>query len=114
MLISTYLNWTPNALHLKEHVKRGIEEALIKGRGLLWSGTWMPPGSEHTYVGSSSTPSTTCSLTQIPNPWRTPGGSHARSASPSGRPRDDLDLKKGSLKANHESVNQQVEIDSGP
>ena len=31
---------------------RGIDEALIKGRGCLSCGTWTPPGSDTTYVGS--------------------------------------------------------------
>lgn len=38
-LIETYLNWTPNELHLKDHVSWAIDEALIKGRGCLSGGT---------------------------------------------------------------------------
>ncbi len=51
-LLSRYLNWTPNELRLGEEAKKGIDEALIKGRGCLWVETVRPPGSDVTMVGS--------------------------------------------------------------
>lgn len=36
-LLSFYLNVTPNELNLKQESRQGIVEALLKGRGLLWS-----------------------------------------------------------------------------
>ena len=111
MLISTYLNWTPTALNLKEHVKRGIEEALIKGRGLLWCGTWTPPGSDTTYVGSFFDTVDFFFVDpdseSLENAWWI-----ARQVcQPVWQAERRFGLKKGSLKANHESVNAQVETD---
>ncbi len=51
-LIEAYLNFTPNELRLKEHAERGIDEALIKGRGCLWTELYTPPGSTTRMVGS--------------------------------------------------------------
>ena len=51
-LLSTYLNWTPNELRLKDHSEKAIDEALIKGRGCLWTSAYTPPGSSIRLVGS--------------------------------------------------------------
>ncbi len=39
LLVSAYLNWTPNELGLKEDSDLAIREAIIKGRGCLSGGT---------------------------------------------------------------------------
>jgi hypothetical protein len=51
-LLAAYLNWTPNELRLSEHARKAIDEALIKGRGCLWTETYTPPGSQQKFVGS--------------------------------------------------------------
>ena len=35
-LLEAYLNWTPDELNLKTQCKRVVDEALIKGAGVLW------------------------------------------------------------------------------
>lgn len=51
-LLSAYLNWTPNELGLKDESDKAIKEAIIKGRGCLWTGMITPPGSKTKMVGS--------------------------------------------------------------
>lgn len=51
-LMESYLNYTPNELNLKFHSRRGIDEALIKGRGIAWSEVYRRPQSPRAMVGS--------------------------------------------------------------
>lgn len=51
-LLDTYLNYTPNALGLRNHSRDAIDEGLIKGCGLLWPDTYTPPGGGFKMVGS--------------------------------------------------------------
>lgn len=46
------LNYTPHELGLRTESRRGINEALIKGRGLLNTELYYPPGSDRPMVGS--------------------------------------------------------------
>jgi hypothetical protein len=52
-LLEAYLNFTPDETGLKDATRDCIEEALIKGRGLLWTELWSPPGSRFRFVRSS-------------------------------------------------------------
>ena len=36
-LLESYLNYTPNELNLKEHSRRVVDEAIIKGMGVWWT-----------------------------------------------------------------------------
>ena len=36
-VIQSYLNYTPNELNLKEHARKAVDEAIIKGMGVLWT-----------------------------------------------------------------------------
>lgn len=51
-LLSQYLNLTPHELKLREEARQAIDEALIKGRGLLWTELYTPPESQFSLVGS--------------------------------------------------------------
>lgn len=51
-LMQRYLNWTPNALSLHSHAELAITQALINGRGVLWTLPYQPPGSQKMIVGS--------------------------------------------------------------
>ena len=51
-LLEGYLNLTPTTLDLKTHSRWAIDEALIKGLGLLWAEPYRPAGSPFTLVGS--------------------------------------------------------------
>jgi hypothetical protein len=51
-VMAAYLNHTPTALDLKRECRWAIDEALIKGMGLLWTETYDPPGGGFRMVGS--------------------------------------------------------------
>ena len=51
-LLSFYLNYTPTELKLKDHARRCIDEAIIKGMGLLWTEKYVPEGQQISMVGS--------------------------------------------------------------
>jgi hypothetical protein len=52
VLLETYLNWTPGEFRLDRESKTAIDEALIKGRGCLWTELYQPPGSQFRVVRS--------------------------------------------------------------
>jgi hypothetical protein len=51
-LLQFYLNYTPNELGLANHARNMVDEAIIKGMGLMWIETYRPLGSPIKYVGS--------------------------------------------------------------
>jgi hypothetical protein len=51
-LMSRYLNWTPNVLSLHREAELAITQALVAGRGVLWTLPYQPPGSQKIMVGS--------------------------------------------------------------
>lgn len=50
-LMHAVLNYTPNELGLKDHSRRGIDEAIIKGKGVLWPEIFVTQGGRR-LVGS--------------------------------------------------------------
>ena len=44
-MLEQYLNFTPDALNLKDHSRRAIDEALIKGMGVLWTRPFVSPST---------------------------------------------------------------------
>lgn len=51
-MIEEYLNYTPNELNLRGHMRKCISEALIKGAGVIVTELFQPQGSNVTLVGS--------------------------------------------------------------
>jgi hypothetical protein len=51
-LLEHYLNYTPQALDLKNHARWAIDEAIIKGMGLLWTEVYTSPGGAPKMIGS--------------------------------------------------------------
>lgn len=51
-LMQYYLNYTPTALNLKDNSRWAIDEAIIKGMGVLWTEVYNPPGGGPKMVGS--------------------------------------------------------------
>jgi len=51
-LIQFYLNYTPNELDLRGNSRQAIDEAIIKGMGVLWPEVYTPPGGAPRMVGS--------------------------------------------------------------
>jgi len=51
-LLEDYLNYTPNELNLKQHSRKIVEEAFIKGCSVWWHELYQPTGSETKLAGS--------------------------------------------------------------
>ncbi len=51
-LLEAYLNYTPSALDLKTEARWAVDEAILKGGGLLWTEVYQSPGAAHKLVGS--------------------------------------------------------------
>jgi len=51
-LLEDYLNYTPNELNLKQHSRKVVEEAFIKGAGVWWHELYTPPGGQTRLAGS--------------------------------------------------------------
>lgn len=51
-LLEDYLNYTPNELNLKDHSRKVVDEALIKGAGCWFTELYQPPGSDVRIAGS--------------------------------------------------------------
>jgi hypothetical protein len=51
-LLEHYLNYTPTALDLKTHSRQAIDEAIIKGQGVLWTELYTPSGAGKRMIGS--------------------------------------------------------------
>ena len=51
-LLEDYLNYTPNELNLKQHSRKVVEEAFIKGAGVWWHELYTPPGGAVKMAGS--------------------------------------------------------------
>lgn len=52
IMLEEYLNYTPVALDLKTQARMAIDEAMIKGLGLLYTEVYSPPGGGMKMVGS--------------------------------------------------------------
>jgi hypothetical protein len=51
-LLEDYLNYTPNELHLKDHNRKVVDEALIKGAGCWFTELYQFPDSDTRVAGS--------------------------------------------------------------
>lgn len=111
-LLSVYLNWTPNELHLKDHSSWAIDEALIKGRGCVWCGTYTPPGSNTTYVGSFYDSVDFLGIDPDAESMKDAWWIYRQLCQPVWQVEKRFGLKKGSIKGAHESANMQAEVDS--
>lgn len=52
VILEWFLNYTPTELGLKDEARAAIDEALIKGMGVLWTELYQPKGSNVRLVGS--------------------------------------------------------------
>ena len=51
-MLEKVLNWIPQATDLRSNSRRSVDEAIIKGRGLLWVEMWQPPGASFKIAGN--------------------------------------------------------------
>lgn len=51
-ILERVINWAPVATNLRAESRASVDEALIKGMGVLWTELWQPPGATFKIAGS--------------------------------------------------------------
>lgn len=110
-ILQQYLNFTPNALDLKTESRWGIDEAIIKGAGLLWCEVYQTPTGQK-MVGSFY--DSVDNLVIDPDATTLAGAKWIarRRVQPVWEAERRFQLPPGTLKANAESNNRRAEVDS--
>lgn len=112
VLLGSYLNWTPDECDLSDESRQAIDEALIKGRGCLWTELYKPPGTDMKIVRSAF--DSVDNLLVDPD---APSFKHAtwiaqKCIHPVWKVERDYGLRPGSIRGNMESQAKQADIDS--
>jgi hypothetical protein len=114
ILLSYYLNYTPNELDLKTHARRAIDEAIIKGCGVLWSELYTPPGSSFRLSGSFCDSIDNLQVDPDVEAWEDAKWIARRCTHPVWQVEAEYGLPAGSLKGAAESSSRQAEINIQP
>jgi hypothetical protein len=110
VLLETLLNYIPFEFDLAKESRRAIDEALIKGRGCIWSELYIPPGTNWKLVRSQydTVDHLFCDV-DAPRfedcKWIA-----RRRIHPVWQVERDYNLRRGSLRGNFESMSQQANI----
>jgi hypothetical protein len=112
LLMATYLNWTPNELGLKEDSDLAIKEAIIKGRGVMWTSTITPPGSKTKMVGSFYDSVDFLFIDPDAEEFNKAWWICRQICQPIWEVERRFGLRAGSLKGSYESANMQTEVES--
>lgn len=110
ILLSQYLNYTPNALNLKEEARWAIDEAIIKGMGCLWTELYQPPGSSAKMVGSFYDSVDNLVIDTDMESLRDAKWIARRCVHPVWEVEDEYGLPRGTIRGTIESHNRQAEI----
>jgi hypothetical protein len=112
VLIEAMLNWTPVEFRLGTEAREAIDEALIKGRGCLWTELYSPPGTDMKVVRSFAD-STDNLLVDPDAPSFDKATWIARKCvHPVWQVEREHGLRPGSLKGNFESQAKQADIET--
>lgn len=115
LLLEHYLNYTPNALGLKDHSRRAIDEALIKGMGLLYTEVYTPPnGTGIKMVGSFFDSVDNLVIDPDMESLDNAKWIARRCCHPVWQVEQEYGLEPGSIKGHLESWDRQAEISAGP
>lgn len=112
VLLEAILNWTPVEFSLGTEAREAINEALIKGRGCVWTELFTPPGTDMNIVRSifDSTDNLICDP-DAPSfekcTWIA-----RRCVHPVWQVERDYGLRRGSLRGNCESQAKQADIET--
>lgn len=114
ILLDKYLNYTPTALDLKTESRWMIDEAMIKGMGVLWQEVYQPSGAGTKLVGSFYDTVDNLLLDPDMEVIRDCTWCARRCVHPYWKVEEEYGLPQGSLKqsASLESFNRQAEVRS--
>jgi hypothetical protein len=113
-VLSAYLNYTPDALDLKTESRWAIDEALVKGMGTLWTEVYRPAGAGHKLVGSFFDSVDNLQIDPDATSLRDAKWVARRCVHPVWEVERLYGLPAGTLRGNHESVNQTATADANP
>lgn len=109
-MLEQYLNFTPDALNLKDHSRRAIDEALIKGMGVLWTRPYVSPSTGKKFVGSFYDTVDNLVIDPDMETIEEAGWIARRCVDPVWQVERDFGLMPGTLSGHLESYNQQGNI----
>ncbi len=113
-LLEHYLNFTPNAMDLKTEARWAIDEAIIKGAGLLWTEAYTPPGGGGKMAGSFFDSIDNLVIDPDMTSLRFSKWIARRRIKPVWEVERLYQLPPGSIRGNMESLNRQGEVNSDP
>lgn len=109
-VLQHYLNWTPEALDLKSEMRTAIDEALIKGMGVLWTQPYTPPAGTGQLVGSFWDSIDNLVLDPDPKLLRECQWAARRRVAPVWQVEQRFGFQRGALKGHYESTDMQAAI----
>jgi hypothetical protein len=113
-LMQHMLNYTPNELDLRSHSRQMVDEAIIKGMGVLWTEVYQSPSSRTRMIGSFY--DTVDNLLIDPDAESIEEAKYVarRRIQPTWEVEERFSLPKGSLRGNMQSLGVQAEIEGNP
>jgi hypothetical protein len=112
VLLESYLNYTPVEFNLATEARLAIDEALIKGRGCLWTELYSPPGSDIRIVRSLWDSTDRLYVDPDAPSFQRATWVARRCVHPVWQVERDYGLRTGSLKGNCESQAKQADIET--
>lgn len=111
-LIEAMLNWTPSEFLLGTEARSAIDEALIKGRGCLWTELYSPPGTDMKVVRSLYDSTDNLMVDPDATSFKKALWVAKKCVHPVWQVERDFGLRVGSLKGNLESQAKQADVDT--
>jgi hypothetical protein len=108
VVLEGYLNWTPKGFDLSGEARTAIDEALIKGRGCLWTELYRPPASNFNAVRSCWESVDDLLVDPDATSMKRASWIARRRVLPVWQVERDYGLRRGSLRGNHESQSIQA------
>ncbi len=112
VLLEAYLNWTPMEFGLAGDAREAVNDALIQGRGCLWTELYTPPGSDMKVVRSFHDSTRNLQVDPDAKSFESAQWIARRCVHPVWQVEREYGLRPGSLKGHCESLKQQAEVDA--
>ena len=114
ILLEAYLNQTPSRYHLDIESRQAVDEALVKGMGLLWTELVEPPSGEYRAVTSRFDSVDHLLIDPDARSFKDAKWISRRCVQPTWQVERDYGLRPGSLKGNLESMAIQADLTVDP
>ncbi len=111
VLLESYLNWSPVEFRLESEARSSIDEALIKGRGCMWTELYSPPGTGMKAVRSTCDSTDHLFCDPDAQSFSKCEWIAKKCIEPCWKVERDFGLRPGSIKGNFESQARQADIE---